>query len=214
MSYEEFLAWAGEDVHAEWVDGEVMIQMPPKDRHQKIVEFLERLLALFVELFDRGLVRIAPFEMRLQEGGPAWEPDIIVLKRENFARLTEERLRGPADLVIEVISADSVSRDRDLKFLAYQAGGVPEYWIIDSRPERVRADFYRLDENGQYRLFATEDDEQVFSTILPGFWFKPAWLWAEEGPDPLMALYEMAGVSSDLIAQMQAALQRGLQFKP
>lgn len=33
MSYEEFLAWADEDVHAEWVDGEAIVFMPPKDIH-------------------------------------------------------------------------------------------------------------------------------------------------------------------------------------
>jgi len=29
MGYEEFLAWAGEDIHAEWVNGEVIVQMLP-----------------------------------------------------------------------------------------------------------------------------------------------------------------------------------------
>jgi hypothetical protein len=88
---------------------------------------------------------------------------------------------------------------------------VCEYWIIDSRPERRRADFYQLDEKGVYRLSGTEDDEKVFSTILPGFWLKPAWLWAKDGPSPMVALYEMAGVSDDLISQIQTSLQKGLQ---
>ncbi|MBI1929463.1 Uma2 family endonuclease [Candidatus Poribacteria bacterium] len=211
MTYEEFLEWADEDVHAEWIDGEVIIQMPPKDPHQRRSEFLERLLSLFVELFNLGIVRIAPFEMRLYEGGPGWEPDIMMLRRENLSRLTEDRLEGPADLVVEVISSGSVRHDRDTKLHAYQAGGVREYWVIDSRPNRHRADFYRLDEKGVYRLFATEDDAKVFSTVLPGFWLKPAWLWAEEGPSPMEALYEMAGVSRNLIEQMQEALRKGLQ---
>jgi len=30
MNYQEFLEWANEDVHAEWVNGEVIIQMPAK----------------------------------------------------------------------------------------------------------------------------------------------------------------------------------------
>lgn len=213
MTYEEFREWTDEDVHAEWIDGEVIIQMPPKEPHQTLVGFLERLLAIFVELFDLGVVQIAPFEMRLQEGGPAWEPDIMVLRRENLSRLTEDRLDGPADLVIEVISPGSVRHDRDDKFRAYQAGGVREYWVIDSRPNRQRADFYQLDEEGMYRLFATEDDERVFSIVLPGFWLKPDWLWAEERPSPMAALYEMAGISNDLISQMQEALQKGLQPK-
>ena len=28
MSYEEYLAWANEDVRAEWVNGEVIVHMP------------------------------------------------------------------------------------------------------------------------------------------------------------------------------------------
>ncbi len=59
MTYEEFLAWANEDVHAEWIDGEVFVHMPPKDPHQRIVGFLQALLTLFVELLGLGAVRIA-----------------------------------------------------------------------------------------------------------------------------------------------------------
>jgi Uma2 family endonuclease len=64
MSYEEFLAWAGEDVHAEWVNGEVIVQMPPKEIHQNLIGFLHVLLRLFVQLFNLGKVYNAPFEMR------------------------------------------------------------------------------------------------------------------------------------------------------
>jgi len=211
MSYEEFLAWANEDVHAEWIDGEVFVHMPPNDPHQRIVEFLERLLALFVQLFGLGIVRIAPFEMRIRTGGPGWEPDIFVVTREHLDRLTEDRLNGPADLVIEVVSPDSVQHDRMRKFRAYREGGVREYWMIDSRPGRERADFYRLDETGQYELFATEDDEKVYSTVLPGFWLRPAWLWQAEPPPVLMAFFEMANLPQALRAQVRQGLLAGLQ---
>ena len=30
MTYEEFREWANEDVHAEWIDGEVIIHTPPR----------------------------------------------------------------------------------------------------------------------------------------------------------------------------------------
>src|SRR5262249_26747734 len=96
MTYEEFLNWSDEDVHAEWVDGEVIVHMPPKDQHQRIVGYLYELLSQFIRLIQAGVVRIAPFEMRLQASGPGWEPDIIVLLTENSARLTEDRLEGPA----------------------------------------------------------------------------------------------------------------------
>ncbi len=52
MRYEEFLTWSDEDVHAEWVPvgnsgvGEVIIQIPPKLLHQRLVKFLSRVLDL------------------------------------------------------------------------------------------------------------------------------------------------------------------------
>ncbi|HSF30299.1 MAG TPA: Uma2 family endonuclease, partial [Candidatus Tectomicrobia bacterium] len=77
MSYEEFLAWADEDVHAEWVDGEVIVQLPPKEPHQRVVAFLLSLMTLFIELFKLGRLLPAPFEMRAVADGPAREPDLI-----------------------------------------------------------------------------------------------------------------------------------------
>src|ERR671923_2025699 len=78
MTYDEFLQWADEDVHAEWVDGEVIIQMPPRNFHQVLVGFLHALLDLYLRFGNWGIIRIAPFEMRLPNGN-AFEPDIFVL---------------------------------------------------------------------------------------------------------------------------------------
>src|SRR5215471_18811815 len=82
MSYEEYLAWADEDVHAEWVNGEVIVQMPPKLRHQRVVKFLLKLLDLFAELSQLGTVPCAPFEMRATPDCPALEPDLLFVARE------------------------------------------------------------------------------------------------------------------------------------
>ena len=49
------------------------------------------------------------------------------MAREHLERLTEARLSGPADLVVEVVSDDSVARDRADKFYEYQAAGITEY---------------------------------------------------------------------------------------
>ncbi len=209
MSYEEFLAWSGEDTHAEWVDGEVIVHMPPREEHQRIVRFLTHLLGLFARLFELGRVYFAPFEVRLTPEGPSREPDILFVAREHLDRLTPDRLEGPADLIVEVVSPDSVQRDRDQKFREYEAAGVREYWIVDSRPGRQRADFYRLDEEGRYRLYATEDDERVASEVLPGFWLRPAWLWEEEPPDPLMALAEIRGLSPEAAEMLRQMLITG-----
>lgn len=193
MSYEEYLEWADEDTRAEWAEGEVIVYMPPKNEHQLIVEFIYRLLAGFVDALDRGLIRIAPFEVKLWPDGPAREPDVFFVATEHVDRLSSDRLAGPPDLVVEVISPGSVQLDRSKKFREYETAGVREYWIIDSRPGYHRADFYRLDESDRFDLFATEADEVVQSTVLEDFWLRPAWLWQEPLPNPLLALAEIVG---------------------
>lgn len=67
MSYDEFLVELPENIHAEWVDGEAIIFMPPTTRHQDIVIFLASLLHFFVDFSRLGKLLAAPVEMRLVE---------------------------------------------------------------------------------------------------------------------------------------------------
>jgi Uma2 family endonuclease len=193
MSYEEYLAWGGEDVHAEWVNGEVIVQMPPKEPHQRVVAFLVQLMGLFIQLFQLGRLLPAPFEMRATPDGPAREPDLLFVAREHLAWLSQERLSGPADLVVEVISDDSVARDRADKFYEYQEAGVREYWILDSRPSRERADFYVLDAKARYRPVPPDSEGRYHSTVLPGFWLQVDWITSAEPPAVLTALAQIVG---------------------
>lgn len=121
----------------------------------------------------------------------ARQPDILVVTTESLGRLSRERLEGPADLVVEIVSRDSVRRDRHDKLHEYRRAGVREYWVVDPRPGRNRADFYRLDAAGEYELYATDEDERVASAVLPGFWLRPSWLWLESKPPVMTAFLEI-----------------------
>jgi Uma2 family endonuclease len=205
MNYQEFLAWTDENKHGEWVDGEVIVFMP-KPRHQDVVTFVVTLLRLFVNFFRLGQVLTAPVEMKLTPTGSAREPDIIFVAQENLARITEDRVVGPADLVVEVISADSVSRDRTDKFYEYQEAGVREYWLFDPRPGKERADFWILDANGKYQPVPLDERQIYRSTVIPGFWLRVDWLWQEEKPDPQLTFAEIVGPQRiiDALNQMMA----------
>jgi Uma2 family endonuclease len=211
MSYEEFLAWADEDVHAEWVNGEVIVQRPPTEPHQRVVAFLMSLMGLFIELFKLGRLLPAPFEMRAVPDGPAREPDLIFVAREHLDRLSPERMSGPADLVVEVISDDSVARDRADKFYEYQEAGVREYWILDSRPGRERADFYVLDEKGRYRPVPPDADGRYHSAVLPGLWILVDWVTSGEPPAVLTALAQIVGPQKLIEAIRTGATTRGAE---
>ncbi|MBI3945813.1 MAG: Uma2 family endonuclease, partial [Armatimonadetes bacterium] len=112
MSYQEFLAWLDEDTLAEWVDGEVVLMSPAKREHQNVADFLLRTIADYVEAKGLGEVISAPFQMKLERGR---EPDLIFVATEHLPQLQETFLDGPADLVVEVASEESRSRDRGEK---------------------------------------------------------------------------------------------------
>jgi Uma2 family endonuclease len=201
MTYEEFLEWAHEETRAEWVDGEVIVFMPPKPLHQHLVLFLARLIAEYVDLRKLGIVMIAPFDMRLAQTRSSREPDIAFIAQRNVERITELRVEGPADLVIEIVSDDSVMRDRREKLLEYQRAGVPEYWIVDAREGRQVFEPFTLTDRGVFQLITPDGDGRIQSAVLPGFWIDPAWLWQDPLPSPLRVL---GRIVPDLLSELQA----------
>ena len=188
MTYEEFLAQADEDVPAEWVDGEVFLMSPVSSRHQDLADFLTALFRLFVEAHQLGLVRSAPFQMKLAARPSGREPDVLFVSSDRLDRLKEMYLDGPADLVVEVISTESRTRDRGDKFYEYEQGGVREYWLID--PVRKQAEFYLLGDDNIYHPATVGADGEFHSVVLKGLRLKVDWLWQEPLPALLTVLKE------------------------
>jgi Uma2 family endonuclease len=178
MTYEEFLDWADEDTLAEWVDGKVEMTSPAGLRHQDLGDFLGGVLSAFVRLYDLGKVVSAPFQMKLPHSGR--EPDVLFVATAYLGRLQPTILDGPADLVVEILSPESVGRDRGNKFFEYQEARIPEYWLID--PITQRAEFYQLDAQGVYTLVTPPASGLYRSPTLPGFWLSVAWLWQDPLP--------------------------------
>ncbi len=201
MTYEEFLAWADEDTLAEWVDGEVIMTSPASAQHQRLAGFLSQVMELFVQSRDLGTVLSAPFQMKLENGR---EPDLLFVKREHLDRLKPTYLEGPADLVVEIISPESVGRDRGKKFYEYAQGGVPEYWLFD--PQRQQAEFYCL-EDDYYILTFSGREGRYEALMLPGFWLNVAWLWQDPLPSPLRVLAEIVGMDHTVVEAFERALK-------
>ena len=202
ITFEEWLQWDDEGGLTEWVDGEVIHFMPATELHQRLSGFLEALLRMFAQLYGLGKVRTGPYAMRAVPGGKGREPDVMFVATENLSRMQNDYLHGPADLVVEIISDDSMERDRATKFYEYQDAGVREYWIVDPRANRQRADFYVLDPQGRYQPVPIDPNGTYHSTVLGQFWMRIEWLWQDE-PNALAALAEIVGRD-----QLAAALGR------
>ncbi|MEM7134457.1 MAG: Uma2 family endonuclease [Chloroflexota bacterium] len=198
MSYQEYVDTFDEDVHAEWVHGEAIIFMSAATRHQDLVTFLMKLLGIYIEFFQLGKLYSAPYEMKPFPSSNAREPDILFVKSENKHLLEEQRLAGAADLIIEVVSPESVKRDNEDKFTEYEAAGVKEYWIVDSRSEHQTVEFWVLDESGHYQSMPVVNNT-YYSTVLPGFWLNTSWLWDTEQYGALAAFAQIAGLPQEMV---------------
>lgn len=202
VTYEAFLDWIDEDTLAEWADGTIEMTSPASLRHQQIARFVQTMLATFVEVHALGTVIGPPFQMKLPRSGR--EPDVIYLAQAHRDRLRPTFLDGPADLVVEIVSPESVERDYETKFGEYEQAGIPEYWLIN--PLTEQADVYHLEAAGRYRHSAPEPDGAYRSRVLPGFWLRTNWLWQQPLPNVVQALLE---VDRDAYGQyLRARLQQ------
>lgn len=111
-----------------------VLDVPTKE-HQRIVQFLYRMLFAFVQDRQLGDVFVAPLPVRLW-ADKFREPDVVFVAN---GRAEYEGYPDGADLVMEVVSDDETSRHRDLKtkWQEYAQAGIAEYWIVDPGNSRV-----------------------------------------------------------------------------
>ncbi len=175
-----------DDTKAELIDGELVYIMPVNERHNAVQLFIQTVLSLYVVKQGLGRVFADQFEMRL--GRQRFVPDASFVRTAHLDRVLPTRIEGPADLVVEVLSPDSVVRDRGVKRRDYAAAGVQEYWLLD--PEAERIEVYDRQPAGTFAPLAPDRDGAVVSQVIPGLRLRPEWLWPGEGrpPDVLAAL--------------------------
>ena len=77
---------------------------------------------------------------------------------------------SPTDLVVEVVSDGSVTKDLKLLPPIYAKAGVPELWIADLRNDKVKLQIQTLDD-GKYVVLASDKGGWMNSPRL-GFAFR------------------------------------------
>ena len=189
MTEEEFERFTDGEFNrkAEWVDGEVIVPVATSIKHAQIVRFLLTLLYLFSARYKLGEVLGETAQVRFAGLKQRRTPDIIFVANDRRHLFRETFFEGAPDLIIEIVSPDSVARDWREKYLDYQAAGVREYWVVDPMARQVEA--YAMDAQNQYERLEAQAG-RIASRVLPGFYLKPEWLWQEELPDPLGVLAE------------------------
>ncbi len=90
--------------------------------------------------------------------------------------VTEKRIVGAPDLVLEISSPSTMDRDLGDKRELYRTHGVPEYWFIDV--EARTATVWTLTD-GEYVTLPLNPDGQIRSRVLEGFTVDVARVFAD-----------------------------------
>ena len=136
FTYEDYLT-TPEDERYELLDGDLIMVAAPNLKHQRVSAALHALLHHFIRDRALGTLLYAPCDVVLSDTDVV-QPDLLFVSREREHLLSDgEKVRGAADLVIEILSPSSVETDRGAKRDLYGAHGVAEYWLVDPMAETV-----------------------------------------------------------------------------
>lgn len=176
LTSEEFLDFLEPGVRADLIGGQVHMHSPVNFRHATLVNFLDRLLALYIEQADLGgVLHREAVAVRLS-ARETFMPDLSYFTAAQAARLGTTHASFAPSFVVEVLSPSSIKRDCGPKFAAYERHGVQEYWVLD--PEGLEHHFYRR-AGDLLEEFAAGAD-RIESSSIPGFWVRRAWLDPEQ----------------------------------
>ncbi|MBW4574243.1 MAG: Uma2 family endonuclease [Aphanothece sp. CMT-3BRIN-NPC111] len=181
MSFEDFLEWHPENGRQYELHNGIVIEMEPTGQHELVGGFLAEELTL--EIRKLKLPYTIPRSCLLKPNLPdyGYRPDVVIL---NKTLLAEEPLWEKAStiqygktvpLVIEVVSTNWQD-DYAHKLVEYEAMGISEYWIVDSRalgairyigkPKQPTISVCQLIE-GEYQLQRFIAGQRLESGIFP-----------------------------------------------
>lgn len=160
-TYDDYLK-LNDDNQYELIGGKLILVPAPKTIHQRLVNRLSWLITGFVYKNGLGEVLTAPTDVVLTEKDKP-QPDILFISKDRLDVITEKNIQGAPDLVIEILSPSTGSRDKVEKSRLYYTHGVKEYWIVD--PDSKVIDVFMPGEKN-WNLFQAYSAEEILTSPL------------------------------------------------
>src|SRR4051794_14865354 len=149
----------------EVIDGELFVTPPPVVAHQYPSSELHGSIWRHLKDHPIGIIFSAPIGVVLGRHDGV-QPDLVYVANEHRDIIAERGVEGAPDLVAEILSPSTRSRDRGIKLRAYAAAGVPHYRIVD--PRRRTLDAHRLGEQGYGRPTTFRAGATFEPDLFPG----------------------------------------------
>ena len=155
------------DRRYEIISGRLYEMPSPTTKHQRVVFKIARELAQYVEERDLGEVYISPIDVVFGESDVV-QPDIVFVGRENRG-IVKEWIMGVPDMVMEVVSPGTLTKDTEIKKTLYERYGVREFWVVF--PEERAVQVWVMGEEGRYILYSSAEIEgeirsKIFDTTF------------------------------------------------
>lgn len=149
----------------ELLDGEILMVPAPTTRHQLIAGNIHAMLHVHARRSGLGVVLSPPIDVVFGEGDAREivQPDVLFVSRPRYGIIVEAEVRGAPDLVVEVLSPSTATRDLTYKKHLYGRYGVREYWIVDPILETL--DLY-ASKRGSFDQPRTMRASESFSSAL------------------------------------------------
>ncbi|SDC62687.1 Uma2 family endonuclease [Niabella drilacis] len=120
---------------AEVINNVLYMSPAPTFERQRILAALFTHLNVHISENDLGECVFSPVDVYLGHNN-AVQPDIVFIAKENLSIVRDGKVKGPPDLVVEVLSGNK-KHDLQLKKQLYEANGVKEYFIVNPADKEV-----------------------------------------------------------------------------
>jgi Uma2 family endonuclease len=155
----------------ELIKGRFVVSPSPNILHQTIILVLSEIL-LTAARKTGGKVVLSPMDVILSDD-TILQPDLLYVSKPR-RNIIKQRVEGPPDLVIEIISG-SARRDRVEKLDLYARYDVGEYWIVDPQTQLIE---FLTNQGGRF-IVTSPTNDRYQSPRLPEVEIQVAEFWRE-----------------------------------
>ena len=149
----------------ELLNGKLKQMASPFTLHQRISILLSTYLFLFVRKNTLGEVLSAPMDVHFDKKNIV-QPDVLFISNER-KKIIDKWVMGAPDLIIEIHSKSTKTKDKKPKFKLYEKYAVKEYWMVDTDKRTV--DVQILVDGKFHQKSEYKKGEILQSDILKGF---------------------------------------------
>ena len=152
----------------EIIEGELFVSCSPGLTHERVLLRLILLIGNFLETSRIGEAA-ANLGVILSDVSGVIPDMLVFLNEQRDTIISNDRLKGPPTLVVEILSPGSanIRRDRVIKRQLYAKHGILEYWIVD--PTNMNLERYVLQDSSLVLLETLGTEDILSTTVLPGF---------------------------------------------